>query len=264
MVRSGLRLALPFGLVQWKRQRQELLRLGVAPRLARRLALRPTNETLLEQTRLNLLPDSALAHMDYVVDVGANEGAWSLGVLAFCRPRRLLVVEPSPSLQPVLQRRLGARRAVTICPVAVGAEKGEAMLHETATADINSLLEPREEMSEVYNGSFEVKSKVRVVVEPLDSIVRELPEVSLLKLDVQGYERFALQGASQTLQKTRFVLLEVNFVSHYHDDTLFWHLHEMMASSGFHLHNISSPFRSTPSQSQGRVLWADALYAREP
>jgi FkbM family methyltransferase len=46
----------------------------------------------------------------------------------------------------------------------------------------------------------------------LDRLLVDLAEVSLLKIDVQGYEKQVFAGAKQTLSKTKLLLVELNFI----------------------------------------------------
>jgi len=112
-------------------------------------------------------------------------------------------------------------------------------------------------MTGLYGKSFQTKEVIQVEVTRLDDLLAEVPEVSLLKIDAQGSERVVLAGAPQTIQKTRWILVEVNFVHHYQSDVLFPELHCLLTEGGFSLANFSPPFRHDE-----RALWADALYGR--
>jgi hypothetical protein len=91
----------------------------------------------------------------------------------------------------------------------------------------------------------------------LDELAGE-EAVAVVKLDVQGAELDVLRGGSQALARTRAVLMEVTFVSHYHDDAGFQALNRHMLDAGFELVAISEPGRTR----SGEATWADACYAR--
>ena len=110
-------------------------------------------------------------------------------------------------------------------------------------------------MAKYYGDQFTFKENVEVPVSPLDSLTYNLSEISLLKIDVQGYEREVLKGATRTLSKTRLVLIEANLVSHYENDILFPELNGLMSDAGFVLTNLSPLFFK-----EGKALWADAVY----
>ena len=141
--------------------------------------------------------------------------------------------------------------------LAASSQPGELPFHVTTGSQCASLLKPSDEMTQLYGSSFAEEKTITVKVETLDAMLAECAAISLLKIDVQGYEREALAGAKSVLAKTRCVLIEANYVSHYENDIRFAELDVLMVSHGFALANLSRPFIK-----QGRALWADALYQR--
>ena len=250
-VRDALLACVPHGLVESVRNRRMLTQLGAAstkPRLAR----------LAREARLDLLPPGALREIDTVIDVGANEGRWSTAVFLLTRPRRLIAVEPSPQVVPILHAAIGSLPGVSIVEAAVGSSIGEVALNVTAHSHSTSTLPPRTaEMDMLYGGGYEVRSQVVVPLTTIDEITREEDDVSLLKLDVQGAELAAILGASETLGRTRWLMIETNFQSHYEGDMLFPDLHSELTARGFRLTGMSRPFIRS-----GIALWADSLYER--
>ena len=254
-MRQVIKSLLPYGLVERVILYRDFHRLGFSRREALQSTLSSVKANFLRSTRLNLLPNNSLSQLQYIVDVGANEGIWSLGVLALCQPEQLVVIEPSPEMQSTLKSRLINYPCVNFLNVAASSEKGITDLYVTSHSHNSSILKPKEGMNEFYNHGWDIKEKVSVPVDSLDNILSDLPEISLLKIDVQGNEKFVLQGAKNILSKTRYVILEITFFSHYKGDTLFPDLHEMMTNSGFYLQNIMIPMCK-----DGRSLWGDAIY----
>jgi hypothetical protein len=91
-----------------------------------------------------------------------------------------------------------------------------------------------------------------------DQLVADEEEVSILKLDIQGAEMGVLGSSREGLGKTKSILMEVTFTSHYESDAGFPELHQLMASKGFGLYRLSPPYHRG-----ARILYADALYIRE-
>lgn len=247
--RRLLLAGLPAGVVEGERNRRMLRRLSA-------FTTRPGSARLAREARLDLLPPGALADLDRVVDVGANEGLWSLAVLALARPIQLVAVEASPHMIPKLSARLHGWAAVSVIAAAVGETPGMIPFNITDHSHSASVLEARvEEMNELYGWGYKLVEQVTVPMTTLDEITNAFAHVSLLKIDVQGYERAVLAGAPATLRKTRWLLIEANFRSHYQGDMLFPEMHERLESSGFHLIGMSPP-----SIRSGYAMWADALY----
>lgn len=239
---------------RWRRWR-EVKEVGAAHPL--RTAMSPSRYVEFKRAQLHLLPSGSLRDLRVVVDVGANIGDWSSALLNSTRLDTLIAIEPNPAVVGVLHERLAWASQARVVDVAVGAERGTLPFHATVGTVCGSLLVPRKQMEAVYGGMMRVQTIIEVPVQRLDDVLADVAEVSLLKIDVQGGERAVLAGASTTLGRTKMLLIEVNFVSHYEGDILFSELHPLLERHGFMLINLSPPFRI-----HGKVLWADALYFR--
>src|SRR3954452_24313881 len=145
------------------------------------------------EARLDLLPPGALREIETVVDVGAHEGRWSSAVLSLARPRHLIAVEPSPQVLPSLHEALRESPAIVVA-AAIGNSIGEATLKVSTNSYLTSVLNPRSEMNLLYGAGYDVAHEVVVPMTTLDEVTRGLGDVSLLKLDVQGAERAAIEG----------------------------------------------------------------------
>lgn len=135
----------------------------------------------------------------WVFDVGANIGLTSL---EFARvAERVLAFEPNPPTAERLERNLAANGLgnVTIVRSAVGSMPGSVTFHESADATLSSAtVVPRGLLR-----SFEV---------PLTTVDTEWvaagrPDVSALKIDVEGGELAVLQGASAMLAACKPAIL---------------------------------------------------------
>jgi FkbM family methyltransferase len=149
--------------------------------------------------QLELRPD------DVVLDVGANIGWYSLLIGRRAPPGvQMFAFEPAPANYDLLVENLRRNGISAVTPVqaAVGQQPGRATLHLYGESNRgrNSLLH-------VHEGP-----TVDVAVVRLDDFCREhaITErpIAFLKLDVEGYEYFALQGATETLRRCRAVLVE--------------------------------------------------------
>jgi FkbM family methyltransferase len=190
--------------------------------------------------------------------VGANIGEWTADFLNFCMPRRMICVEPEPSLAAGLRQRFADDPRVEVRQTAVGEKAGTAEFKLMQNSVLNSLRAPAASMQAIHPEPFQVKKVIKVEVNPLDAIAPAEGRITLLKIDTQGFEREVLAGATRTLQRTDYVMLEVNFQPHYEGEAAFFELDGIMRSHGFCIGNYSKP-----QGGRRQALFADMLYLRK-
>jgi FkbM family methyltransferase len=250
-----LKFILPNGLVELVRNRRKLRNIGrrLLPLewfAADRLALKA------DLCGLTLFPPGYAGQLRIVVDVGANVGQWSGMLLDCITPEKLVIIEPLPDAFTALQKKFGRNRRVQLHNRAIGERESVERLKITRDTTGASLLQPREEMRAVIGSNWTITSEVDVKMTTLDRLLTNLPEVSLLKIDVQGYERAVLAGAKQTLARTKFVLIELNFMPQYDSGSWLGEVHEILTRDfGFFLANATAP-----QILNGRASVVDGLY----
>lgn len=256
-MKSWIRHFLPYGLVRSSHIASELQQLGLTAGHAWRLAVRRPTVLRMHQLNLNLLPAGAFAKVENVMDVGANVGDWTADLLYFCRPTQVVCVEPDPTLAAGLRTRFAADPVVAVRQTAVGAAKGTAEFKIMESSVLNSLRMPSASITGVHPGGFAVKEVISVEVNPLDAIA-PAGRITLLKIDTQGFEREVLAGARETLARTDYVIMEVNFQPHYEGEADFHELDAIMQTHGFCIGNYSAP-----KGGRRQALFADVLYLRK-
>lgn len=148
--------------------------------------------------------DAALRPGDVVFDVGANEGIYTCWSARRVGPGgHVYAFEPVPSTRSRLQgnlQRNGLTERVTVIPKAVGAEVGQTTIW----------LPPEQGHGRASVAQIDGASEVPAEVTTLDSL-KVVPEVRLVKIDVEGFEPAVLRGAINLLQSASppVVLLEV-------------------------------------------------------
>lgn len=256
--RKLLKYLLPFGAVEIMRSRRRLRELG------REVSLSEWWRSdwlvhLAEVTGLALLPPGQWKALRCIVDVGANVGEWSAAVLELVSPAKLIVIEPGPAMFAQLREKFGGKSGIELHNVAIGEANGTTTLRVTRDSTGASLLSPREEMKELIGSNWTVENEVECPIRTLDGLLAAVSEVSLLKIDVQGYEKEALAGATATLAKTKFLLIELNYMPQYEGGSWFGEIHELLTRKhGFVLVDATKPLRLN-----GRASMSDALYVNE-
>ena len=135
-----------------------------------------------------------------VLDIGANAGYYSL--VAAPRAGHVVGFEPATALRQQFETNLQLNHLqnVTIVPMAAGIARGETTLFLSAADNtgMNAVKVP-----ENFSGSRE-----NVQVTDIDSWMAEnnLPDVHLIKIDVEGAEMDVLTGMTQLLLRSRPIL----------------------------------------------------------
>jgi len=147
---------------------------------------------------------------DKAMDIGANVGIFSVVMGASVGAHgAVFAFEPVASNVLRLEKNLGrnALGNVSVFPVALGAADGQMRLHMATDPAYPSLHE--------VQGGFGSGTEVLVQVRSLDCIWEELgcPDISMVKIDVEGSELEVLRGASRFLTTScPTLLIEANSV----------------------------------------------------
>jgi FkbM family methyltransferase len=232
---------LPAIVVDYIRNKRIINRAGGSVGLADLLRVEAVRAAA-EESSLALLPEGYGHRMKYLIDIGANEGQWSSAVLGVISPEKLIIVEPVPAAFALLQERLKGKANVTLNNIAVGDQDGTTRFFVTRDTKGASTLKPLGEWKEHVQDSWDIRKEITVQLSRIDTIAKELNEVSLLKIDVQGFEITVLRGAAETLKRTMFVLVELNFRQQYEGGSIFGEVYDLLTREyGFYLTNLSRP-----------------------
>lgn len=133
-----------------------------------------------------------------VIDVGANIGTWSLYASKLVGSKgQILCFEPHPLHFNILERNIKLNNFKNLSVYNVGLSNEVSNLYFSNNLDtMNHILLEKSADSIVIN------------VNKLDDYTFDLNKIDLLKIDIEGYELFCLQGGINTLKKTRKIIFE--------------------------------------------------------
>jgi FkbM family methyltransferase len=214
-----------------------------------------TSQKLRHQLLFSQLP------IDLVLDVGANTGQFVHQCRAAGYKGKIISFEPSAAAHASLLQSAAADRLWTVADrMALGATTGEAEINIAANSYSSSLLPMLDShLAAAPHSAYLQKEKVPL--RRLDDVVAATApgRYIFLKLDVQGYESQVLAGATQLLNHTLAVQLEMSLLPLYEGETLMPQMHAAITAKGFDLWDLEPSFRDPVT---GRLLQLDAIFIR--
>jgi FkbM family methyltransferase len=193
-----------------------------------------------------------------IFDVGANIGYVSRLYRHTFTDAQVYAFEPNPKVFEVLQGEMQRDRNIHAYPYAVSSQNGDVTFLVNQKSGSSSLFRPTDANRKRFHLSEPEPITVRAV--SLDSFCQQekIPEIDILKLDMEGAEIMALEGAMQLLSeaKIKVVYTEVSVVAMYENHQLFHHIAAYMEQAGYHLFNLYG-FGETPIR---QAFLGDAIF----
>lgn len=145
------------------------------------------------------------------LDVGANQGEFSIFAASKIKSGRVLAFEPGSASLTLLKtnKELNHFDHLEIYPYGLSHENAVLPIYTTAQDD--TPIGRNEGLSSVYQTDFRSAFVEEIEVKVFDEIFYDkLGRIDFLKIDIEGGELYALQGMKKSIQKFRpWVLIEV-------------------------------------------------------
>lgn len=142
---------------------------------------------------------------DTVLDIGANIGYYALLESKLVGTRgNVYAIEPVSSNYRMLVENIKLNHLTNVHPfnVAAGSKAGEGEIYVASKGNISSLI-PRE------GSAYVRKEKIRVI--SVDEFIKEQNiRPSLIRMDVEGYEKEIIKGMTEVLRHKPKFLMEVH------------------------------------------------------
>ena len=195
-----------------------------------------------------------------VIDVGANVGQFAVACNKIFSGATVHSFEPLPECVVKLKQNVVKLADVCVYPIALGGQSGEVMFHVNSHSHSSSVLA----LGELHHKAFPHAREMHTIKVPLSTLDFEMRSISLegpvlLKLDVQGYEPQVLEGATETLKRVDYVLLEASFRQLYEGEKTFMEIARTMQDRGF---EFLRPMGWLNDPRTGETLQMDALFTR--
>jgi FkbM family methyltransferase len=165
--------------------------------------------TKLEDSETTLISEVLSGAEGLIVDVGANIGFLSLIYRAIAPEAQVIAIEPSPKNLSYLYINVEPH-GIQVLPFAVGSNSGTAVLFEDSLTGQNSSLVQDFKVLAANAKRAGIRPevvKVSVEMMTLDGLLESAHRpVIFIKIDVEGFELQALEGASYLLASERPII----------------------------------------------------------
>jgi FkbM family methyltransferase len=153
----------------------------------------------------------------YLIDVGANTGDFTVRAQQEYADLRVVGFEPVASNFAALQKRFAGNSSVTMHNVAASNEAGQTRIYIGRSNSLFSLEKYTSEGDTAYGiGDSSYAETETIECRTLDSFALDPQDRKvLLKVDVQGHEESALDGATATLRLVDVAIIECSFANEY-------------------------------------------------
>lgn len=199
------------------------------------------------------------ANINTVFDIGANKGQFAIAMAKMFKETSIYSFEPTVETFNNLKKNTAEYKNITCFNLALGAELKEVDFNEGQYSHANSMLKISEFQKKQILTNSDTKTS-RIKMSTFDEVFKRvnIMRPTLLKLDVQGYEKEVLKGINDQLNIIDYVLIETSFVSLYDGEPLFPEINEFLVQKGF---EIVAPLDTFQTDSM-QIVQMDILYKK--
>lgn len=197
-----------------------------------------------------------------VVDVGAHRGESIQHFKSIYPDCQLYSFEPDSQNFAELEKVAAQFGATTMC-VALGEKEEVGHYYRQSISHLGGLLPINADSTDSLGYARQATNEEIVVSKTtLDNACATLgiAHVHILKIDVQGFERQVLEGATAILQHTDCAVIEIGLYDFYGKTTSFVDVVNLMQAAGFSLWDIAKLSKNPKSL---RTDWIEVVYRKD-
>lgn len=199
--------------------------------------------------------------IELVLDVGANIGQYALELRDLGYSKKIVSFEPLSSAYSQLQAVSSKDSLWEVAPrSAIGDKEDKIKINISANSASSSVLDMLEYQANAAPESIYYDSEI-VNLSRLDNLAKkyitEDTNSIFLKIDVQGFEKQVIEGATQILPRINGIQMELSLVQLYKNQVLFQDMVEFMEKLGYELHAVIPGFTDSTT---GRLLQLDGIF----
>lgn len=195
-----------------------------------------------------------------IFDVGAHHGKIANRYKELFPDSTIYCFEPYPESFEILSRKFSSDNNVFLVNKAVSDKKGKTKFYVNSMDATNSLLPRPKSSRRYYPKTITHENTIDVDIITIDEIAESnnIDGIDILKLDIQGGEKKALEGAVKLLSsnKISIIFTEIMFVPHYENGVMFNELHNFMIDNNYSLYG----FYDLKTARNGQIRYGDGIF----
>ena len=165
---------------------------------------------------------------DTVIDIGSNIGTVTIqSSVKVGTTGKIFSIEPNPKIFEFLLDNINFNNIKNIKTfnIALGDSDGEINFSDKVSDVINSVVKD--------------SSGIKVKITTLDKLLSNQERINLLKIDVQGYDKFVFLGASNILKKTDCIHFPVINEHYQNFGYTYKEIFEILKDNGFQIYGFT-------------------------
>ncbi|MBI4139479.1 FkbM family methyltransferase [Candidatus Woesearchaeota archaeon] len=165
-----------------------------------------------------------------IIDIGAGRGRWTKAVLPIFPRTKYLCIDPLDENKSRLSKIAQQYGNIICAQTLLGQRKKTVIFYQHGN------------QSSIFYDSIHKGTPTKMTLTTLDNIIKQkgITNPDFIKLDVQGYELEVLKGATKTLSKAQFVLLEVSYSPWMKGMPIFHDVVAFMKQQNYRIYHIVS------------------------
>jgi FkbM family methyltransferase len=173
---------------------------------------------------------------DVVIDIGANKGDYVKKFRRAFPLAKIYAFEPLPDMFALLQTSLRYKNT-EIFNVALADKTGRGKFYYNLDfPDSSSFYKEADFSPQIWNKVVRNIRKITVKTTTLDSVMAgkmKPKDKTLVKIDVEGYEKKVIEGGRKTLRQATACVIEVHFSNWYEGQPSFEEIFQAMKALGY-------------------------------
>jgi len=191
-----------------------------------------------------------------IIDAGAANGVISKMFSDQFPGQQVYAFEPIKRTYLELEGNVAGYLNIKLFNMALGSKPGNSVIHVLDRITSSSILEVSDKIDDPFFAeSLKERETESITITTLDIEVPLDKNVSILKMDVQGFELEILKGGINTLNRTDLVVLEMQNHQYYKNAPMYYDLDKFMREHNFICWDLIPSIRKN-----NKLMEWDAIY----